>query len=223
MLVHLMYRLAPAIMSALFPGLSRVYLASRQRFSTLVSQIFKLLFVGTFPIALTTITFTDIVILLIFGQEYTSSIPVLRIHALGIVPSFVNRFLFRTVLASDNERLAIRVSFVNIATNVVLNLVLIPSYGTLGASIAAVCTILVGLAQNLFYLSHRVIQFDFRRALLMPGLCVLVSLLVHFSTMRWNSLAAWILSTGTFIGMLLGSRTITRQDLVTLSIVRPRT
>jgi O-antigen/teichoic acid export membrane protein len=219
MLVQIMYMIAPAIMNALFPILSRAYVVSRKQFSSLISHIFKLLFVGIFPVALTIISFADLAILLIFGPEYVSSITVLRIYALGIVPSFVARFLYRTILASNNERLIIRVSLVNSAVGLVLNIILIPRYGILGASAAAVCIELIGLAQNLFYVSRKVGWFDFGHALLKPGACMLTSTLVYLGAMRWNSLAAWIASIAVFAGTLLASRTVSWKDI---SAVHPR-
>lgn len=222
MVVQIMYMIAGAIMTALFPGLSRAYIASQRRFSTLVPQLFKLILVGIFPIALAIVTFADWVILSIFGHEYTSSIVVLRVSALGIVPSFVARLLYRTILASDKEHLAIRVSFVRSITNIALSAMLIPRYGVLGASISAVCTEFVGLAQNLFCVSRKITPFDFGQALLRPGACLLTSMLVYLGMSRCNSLAAWIISTGVFVGMLLVSQTITWKDLAMLSLARRR-
>jgi O-antigen/teichoic acid export membrane protein len=220
MLVQIMYMLAPAIMNALFPILSRAYVVSRRQFSSLISQIFKLLFVGIFPVTLTIISFADLAILLVFGPEYVSSITVLRIYALGIVPSFVARFLYRAILASNNEHLIIRVSFVNSVVGLALNIILIPRYGLLGASAAAVCTELVGLVQNLFYVSRRVGRFDFAHALLKPGACVLTSVLAYLGAMRWNLPVAWVSSIAVFAGTLLASRTVSWKDL---SAIRPRT
>jgi len=221
--VQMMYLLAPAVMSALFPVLSRAYVASEQRFSRLVSQLFKLILISTFPIAIAMIAFADPAIPFIFGQEYTASVAVLQILALGIIPSFAARLLFRTLLASNNERLSVRAAFVNSVSRMVLSVILIPRFGILGASFVAVCTELVGFAQNLFYVCRKATRFDFRHALLRPGACVLVSLPVYFFAMRWNSLLAWIISMGVFVGTLLVSRTITRQDVAALSIVRART
>lgn len=222
MLVQLMYLIAPAIMTALFPSLSRLYVASQQRFSEIVSQLFKLFFAGIFPVALAIIAFARPVILLLFGQEYNDSVIVLQILALGIVPSFVARLLYRTILASNNEHLAVRVAFVSSAVNISLNVILIPRYGVLGASVVAVCTELVGLAQNLFYVSRRIIPFDFRRSLLWPTLCAVVSLLFCVSVMRWNSPAAWFTASSVFLAALFFSRTITWDELRALSSVRTR-
>jgi len=211
--VQIIYLIAPAIMSALFPGLSRLYAASKQQFSILVSHLFKLLLIGTFPIALAIIAFADLVIPLVFGQEYMFSIPVLRVSALGIVPSLVARLLYRTILASDNEHLAVGVSLTNSIVSLILNILLIPRYGVLGASITSAFIEFLGLIQNLFYVTRRIIIFDVRQALLRPGLCMLMSVCVYFSIAHWSTIMAWVVSIGIFIVILFISRTFTRDDL----------
>jgi len=221
MLVQIVYLIAPAVMNALFPVLSRAFLASRERFSVLVSQFFKYIFITVFPVALLIIIFAKPAILLVFGKEYALSVVVLQISALGIVPSFVGRLLFRTLLASNNERLSVRVALVNSTAKVALNILLIPYLGIIGASLANAGTELVGLSQNLFYVSRRVTHFDFRNALLRPGTCMLVSLPVCVATFSWNPFAAWSISTATFLSALILSRTITKEEFVSLVTVRP--
>lgn len=222
LLVLTLYLIAPAIMNALFPGLSRAYLASKPRFSALVSRLFRLLFVCTFPVALTIFSFADLLILLIFGKEYVPSITVLRIYALGIVPSFLGRLLYRSLLASDNERLVVRVSFVNGIAGIFLNLLLIPRYGLVGASIAAVSLEFLGLIQNLFYVSRRVIRFDFSHALLLPAGCALIGVLLYLVLSRWNPLAAWVFSVAGFITVAFLTGVLNREDLSMFSIRQMR-
>lgn len=216
MLVQMMYLLAPAVMTALFPGLSRTYTASRQRFSDLVSQLFKLIAVGIFPVALTIIALARPIILLPFGREYGESIRVLQILALGIAPSFVARLLYRAILASNNEHLAVRVALVNSAFNIGLNVLLIPRYGALGASISAACTETVGLGQNLYYVSRGIVRFDFVHSLLRPFVIALFSLALCLALMQWSIVVAWLTSVTTFLGAVFVSRTMTRKELCTL-------
>lgn len=216
MLVEMMYIIAPSIMQALFPGMSRVYVASKRRFSDLVSKLFKFLFVGTFPIMLTIIAFADLVILIAFGQEYRQSIPVLQIYALGIVPSFTARIMYRTVLASNNERFAVVISFMRSAANLLLNIWLIPRYGVIGAAISAACVELFGLAQNLAFASWGIVTFDFKRALWMPGLCAAASALTYLLLYQWSRPAAWLASLGVYAGVIFLSGTFSGAEVRTL-------
>jgi O-antigen/teichoic acid export membrane protein len=215
--VQAMYMLAPAVMESLFPGLSRLYVVSRQRFTMVVSGLLKLVFVSVLPIALALFAFADVIILTAFGAEYNPSITVFQILVLGIVPSYLGRLLFRAILASDNERVMPRVVIVNDLLNISLNILLIPRYGAIGASVAAVGTELCGLLQNAFYVQHRISKLDFKGALLRPAACTLISLLVFWLISYWNPRVAWLASTAVLAMALLLSRTVTPQDVARLS------
>lgn len=221
MAIQVMYMIAPAIMAALFPVLARTYVATPERFAMLVSQLFKLIGIGIFPVMLAVITLAEFAIILVFGPAYQSSVIVLQIAALGILPSFTTRFLYRTMLASNHEHIAMRVAIINSSANLVLNLLLIPRFGVIGAAVVMALTELIGLVQNLYYLSG-VTAFDYRRSLLQPGLVVGVGLLVYVALMGWNLYVAWLGATAVFGLGVVALRLITRQDLVLLTILRPK-
>lgn len=221
MFIQLLYMLAPALMAALFPGLSRSYLSSLERFSFLVSWLFKLLAVTIFPVMLFTISFASAMIILVFGQEYEPSVIVLQLTALGIVPSFLSRFLYRATLASNNERLAVYIAIVGNITNLILNILLIPRFGLIGASLAAVGTILVNLVQNFWYVT-RFTKFDMRGALFLPGLCIMIGGLIYSVVAFYNLIWAFVISVPVFVLALLITGTIGREDLVQLQLVKPR-
>jgi O-antigen/teichoic acid export membrane protein len=212
MAVQLMYMLAPAVMQSLYPGLSRAYLKSRTRFSDLVSQIFKLLFIGVYPLMMTIIAFAEVMIILVFGQEYESSVIVLRIVALGILPSFLSRILYRTILASDNERMGIYVSIFGSLFSLIVIILLVPSYGVVGASIAAASTMLFNMIIN-YYFARRIVHFEVQQALLRPSACALVSMVSFGLLMQWNYLGAWAVSMIIFALMVLGTRTLRLSEL----------
>jgi O-antigen/teichoic acid export membrane protein len=219
MFTQLVYMLAPAVMGALFPGLSRTYVKSRERFSYLLSWLFKLLLIIIFPLMLFTISFAGPMIQLVFGPEYGPSIVVLQITALGILPSFLSRLLYRATLASDNERLALYIAIVSNVGSLLLNIFLIPRYGVIGASAAAVIVILINLSQNFWYVT-RFARFDFRHGLLWPGLCAVIAGLVYLASSFYSLYWAFALATAVFLATLLLTGTLGREDLVNLQLVK---
>ncbi|MCA9976918.1 MAG: polysaccharide biosynthesis C-terminal domain-containing protein, partial [Anaerolineales bacterium] len=219
MFTQLLYMIAPAVMGAIFPGLARAYTNSPTRFAYLVSWLFKFLLILTFPIMLFVVAFADKMILLVFGDAYTPSIIVLQITALGVMPSFLSRLLFRAILASDNERLAVRATLIANLANLLLNIILIPRYGVLGASISAVGTIFVNTIQNLWYVT-RFTKFDFLHALIVPGLCTAVSGFLFVLLMQYSLPLAFIVSIITFAIALIASKTVSPEDFTNLSLVK---
>jgi O-antigen/teichoic acid export membrane protein len=136
--------------------------------------------------------------------------------AIGILPSFLSRFLYRVLLASDNERRGVHVTLVSNGANLLLNIMLIPRYSLIGASVASVVTILVGLLQNFYYV-NKSIHFDYIKALLLPMIGIMLSSLLFLWLMNWNILGAGILSIVFFLAELVITKTITRDDLAAFS------
>jgi O-antigen/teichoic acid export membrane protein len=218
MVVQLLYLVAPAVMTAVFPLLVRSYQTSAHLFAGVVSKLFKFIFVIFFPIALGTIALADYVILSIYGQDYVDSIAVMQITALGIVPSFVTRLLYRVILASNNERASVRISFVNSFINLALSSLLIPRYGIIGASIINAFVEVVGLVQNLSFISRKVMHLDISYALLKPCGCVVAACLVYWILEPWHTLVAWSAASVIFVGLLFMTKTVVLQELRNINL-----
>lgn len=108
------------------------YRASTQRFMTALSALALISVAGVMVAA-------DQIIGVLYGSEFVGAAPVLRVHILaapfvflGVAGSqwFVDRGMTRTLMTR---------SIVGAVLNVALNLVLIPRYGAMGASIATLC------------------------------------------------------------------------------------
>jgi O-antigen/teichoic acid export membrane protein len=177
-----------------------------------------LLFVGVFPLMMTVVAFAEFMILLVFGEEYAPSVIVLRIVALGILPSFLSRILYRSILASDNERLGIYVSVFGSAFNLAAVILLVPTYGVVGASIAAASTMLFNMLIN-YYFARKTVRFEVERALLRPSACALVSMGAFGLLMQWSYLGAWAVSMVIFAAMLVGTRTLRWSEIRELTAV----
>lgn len=212
MFIQLIYLIAPAIMNALFPGLSRTYISSSTRFSFLVSWIFKIMTVLIFPVMLLTIASSEWLIPFVFGSQYDSSITVMQIAALGILPSYLSRVLYRSILASDNERAAVKATIISGALSLLLNILLIPTYGVVGAAIASVGTILANLTQYFWHMT-KIIRFDYKHALLIPSICVVLSMITYILMINWNHLAALAIALIVFTIAVVVTKTINQEDI----------
>lgn len=215
--VQVMHMLAPALMESLFPSLSRLYLASRQRFTLIVAELFKLVFIAIIPVTLGLFTLAEFLILQVFGPEYDLSITVFRILVWAIIPSYLGRLLFRAILASNNEKVMPRVVIVNDIVNIALNILLIPRYGIVGASVAAIATELCGLIQNAFFVYLRISRVNLKETVAMPVACALISMIVFVLVAQWSIYLAWLVSTVVLVLTALISRTVTAQSISKLS------
>ena len=94
-----------------------------------------------------TILIAKKVILMIYGEQFLGAVLVLQILIWSIVLVFA-RSPFERVLESSNRQLTVtKVFFIGVAFNVIMNIIVIPKYSYVGASIITVLTdaIVLGL------------------------------------------------------------------------------
>ncbi|MBI5288954.1 MAG: flippase [Chloroflexi bacterium] len=77
---------------------------------------------------------------LIAGTEYEGSVLLFRVLTLGLVFLYPNYLMFQTLSAAGRQRLVMLAAGVGAASNICLNLVLVPGLQALGASIATIST-----------------------------------------------------------------------------------
>jgi O-antigen/teichoic acid export membrane protein len=124
-----------AVLTALYPAMAS---ANAERDSiTTFKRSFATLFALAVVITLTVFVFAQPVMNIFFGLEYQSSIPVLRVLSLAILPYTVNSYLSLRFLAEKREKDLMRVLFVSLIVLLLSNLWLIPRAGVIGASWAS--------------------------------------------------------------------------------------
>lgn len=213
LLIQIAYLLIPAVMNALFPGLSRIYLVSVQRFARLTAQLFKFLLIGIFPVVILLISLAGWVIPFVFGTKYLDSVIVLRIATLSLLPAYLARLLYRVMLSSNHERLAGKTVAIRGLVNLILTATFISRYGVVGGSLAMVGTELVALTQNLFFVNRDIMTFEFRYALLRPGFSVLLGLIVYVALLRVGFVTAGLVTITLFFLSLWVTKAINIPEL----------
>ncbi|MBE3114353.1 MAG: flippase, partial [Actinobacteria bacterium] len=141
------YRLIEALMfipatfaGAIYPVLSNFYVSSQESLKLIYKKSFKYLFIVGLPIAVGTTILAHKIILFIYKSGFTHSIIALQI-LIWTIPIIFLTYMFGTMLASINKQdLTLKILLLSMSLNVVMNLILIPRYSYIGASIATVIT-----------------------------------------------------------------------------------
>jgi O-antigen/teichoic acid export membrane protein len=99
------------------------------------------------PAAVGLFILADPAITLVFGEEYANAVPVVRMLTVFVVLKAVNAITNTTLDYLGVARLRAYAKVAGAALNVLLNVVLIPEFGAIGAAIATVATygMLVGI------------------------------------------------------------------------------
>jgi O-antigen/teichoic acid export membrane protein len=94
-------------------------------------------------VAVATSFFSNMVINLLFGAQYAEAGPVLAIYIWASVPVFLTVASNQYLIAENKTRVALFRTVAGSVVNVILNLILIPRLGMIGAAIAALTAYVV--------------------------------------------------------------------------------
>ena len=138
------------IMSAMFPILSRLSNSAEGEkikedamFSLIVKKAFKYMTVISVVLTVAVFFSAKEIILLLYGERFINSVPALKCIIFMLPFMFIN-FIFVYVLTIKKKQNIMAVySFLCIFINIGVNLLLIPSYGYIGAAISTVLTEMV--------------------------------------------------------------------------------
>lgn len=137
--------------AAIFPVTSRCYMTSQDALRSSYVKSFKYLAILGIPIGVGTTLLAKRLILLIFGTEYMNSILPLQILVWSSVVIFMS-FPFANLFNSLNRQIIVtKIAGVAVILNVVLNVILIPKYSLIGASISTVLTEFITLLLNFIW------------------------------------------------------------------------
>lgn len=137
----------PSIFSiAVFPILSRIYKDQANLAATTTKSIDFIIIAGI-PVSVLILVFTPDIISLFYGlQQYSSSVILLKIFAIGVILVYVDMILGTAILASDKLKEWTLVALGAVFVNIGLNYIMIPftqqnyNNGGIGAAIATLVT-----------------------------------------------------------------------------------
>ena len=111
------------------------------------------------PVGLITSIFlyatSDFLIIGILGEAYKSAVPVMQIFTVVLFLFFINAPLNTVVISSDHLHKFVPWGIANTILNLVLNILLIPFYGIIGAAVAMLVTELTGLLMNVYFVKKK--------------------------------------------------------------------
>ena len=121
--------------TALYPTLAKIYTENKENFIVFTKKITTLLFILGTPVAFGGCILGTPLLTTLFGSEYTLSGPAFSWLIIGtffIFPGFLFQIL--AIITEQQKKLALNICII-ICVTIILNAILIPSYGIIGAAI----------------------------------------------------------------------------------------
>jgi Membrane protein involved in the export of O-antigen and teichoic acid len=135
-LVEVWYFIPMIITQSVFPAIVNAKKISEDLYYKRLQQLFSLLIWMAIFIAITISIFSKQIIYFLYGEKFTEASIVLAISVWASLFVFVGVGSSKFLLAENLQNLAFYRTFYGMIINIILNFILIPSYGIQGAAIA---------------------------------------------------------------------------------------
>lgn len=132
------YFIPMAIGASVFPAILEAKKRSEEQYIARLQKLYDIMVLCSVSGALLVTFFAKPVVVLLFGEAYVVSANVLAIHIWASVFVFLGVASSKWFLAENRQVLSLQRTVLGALVNVALNLLLIPGYGVIGASVATV-------------------------------------------------------------------------------------
>jgi len=195
---------------AIFPVLAKFHVSSIELLKVLYEKSFKYLLVISIPIVAGTIILAPEIILFLFQNSYSQSIIALQI-LIWVIPFMFLVNIFGVMFVSVNKQnIMLKLTFIIMILNIGLNLIFIPLYSYVGASIISVVTSGVECVLCFHYLSGYM-KIDIKNYILKPvAACLLMSFFLLYTDL--NLFISIFIAALIYIGLLFAFKTFNEED-----------
>lgn len=201
-LVQLVFLLRPALLNSVFPNMATMFTESVPRLQTLTSNLLSLFVIVLLPVPFLVWILAEPLMPLLLGEGFSASAPVLQALIWIVLPSFAYAMLSRVLIAGQQERLNIQVAGVGMALNVILNLLLIPSYGAVGAALSSVLVMVLALAATYAMIHRRLFPLNSWQIWGKPLLAALAVGALAYGLRGWSLWATLPMLALLYVGVL---------------------
>lgn len=226
LIVRAVSLISTAYSDALYPALSRLHddISARERLSLAGRKALQYGLTLVLPVAAGIAVLAPALIRMLYSSnQYTEASRVLRLVIWETVPFLANAVLSRLLIASNLQRLSVRVAVVKLVAATIYYATLIPLFGLPGAAVATVLATFTGTGMNLRFVGDNVVrlslwQISFK-VIAATGLMVVVMLVLP----NWQPWAIASLAVVVYVVLLLGMQAFASEDWLLLrTLVRPR-
>ncbi len=211
-LMEVLLFIPAAFAGSIYPVLSSSFVSSQNFLKVASQKSLHYLFIIGIPIALGTTILADKIILFIYRGDFVQSIVSLQI-LIWTIPIIFLTFMSGTILASMNRQITVlKFNFICMIFNVVINLLLIPRFGLIGASITTVITSLLALILFYKFLSKNLYQIFDYKYILKPVIASIIMGLFIFNFSEINIFLLVSISILIYFASLILLKTFSKED-----------
>ncbi len=215
-LVQITKTLPLAFSTALLPLLTREFAAGLKQLQALTILGIRYIFLGIAPIIVGTAILSTSIITTIYGDKFTTAAAILQLHIFSLLPTGIALVLAEVLIASDNQRIDLRINVGAAIVNVGLNFLFISLFSAWGAALATLLTMTLFCMVQYGYIRKYLFYIPVTRIAVKAIIAsVSMGMLTH-TLKEWNLFGNIILSSITYIIFIIALRAINKEELLTL-------
>lgn len=155
-IINLWSFLPNAIINSFSPVLVEKKKKSNEQYIVKLKQLYSIIFWSGIAYTIFILIFGKILITILYGQKYLGGLSSLRVSIFGVVFSFIGVVREFWLVCENKEKYAKWFSIIGVVTNIILNYILIPIMGIVGAAVATTCTqIVTGIIVTILFKETR--------------------------------------------------------------------
>ena len=214
-----------AIGVILFPTVSELWARDKKNILGYgISLMLKFSFILIIPPALLMVTFPEIIIRLFFGEAFLPVVLTLQILSIGSIFYTILSISSMTLMGMGKPFINTKVMFLIALFNLITNILLIPSLGTVGAAATTTISYMIGSFMLLHFLKKNIkIKIPYKPLLkaFIGGFFTLLIILLLKEVLILNpwveAFICLFLGTIFYMFFILSTKAITKDDLRVLS------
>jgi len=205
--------LSTITISALYPVMSRYYVSSKDSLEQFTVISSKYMAIIGFPIAIGGFILSSEFIELFYGNQFSQSIIAFQILALFIPIRLISGITGTLLTAINKQGLRTFSVVLSAVFNVLLNLILIPYFSYIGASIATVLSEIFLYLLLIYYINQYYHKLKLYNQYIKPFLASIVMGLVLFYLKEVNLFLIIIIAVVIYFAILVLLKTFTNEDI----------
>jgi len=202
-LVQICKTLPLAFAAALLPVMTKEHVVSVDRLRELSTSSLQYVLLGTIPVAIGTAILADQIVALIYGQKFTASTAVLRLHIFSLLPVSMAYLMAEVLIVTDNQRVDLWINIVGAGINLVLNFVFIRALVEVGAALATLVTMIFFNAIQYWYIRRHLFAIPFLEVTTKTFIAAMGMGALTYGLREWNIFANVIVSAVFFFSLLV--------------------
>lgn len=189
---------------AVQPVIFRLFKSSMKKFEMVCLESIRYFFIMMFPIIVVATFLGDKFIVLIFGKEFLPSAYVLSILIWLLILTGFNQIFANALVASNYQKINLLGNIISMVSNILLNLLLIPRFGFIGAGIASVISALVILIYQHSFVAKHLFKVNYFSLAKKPFIGMVLMAIMVVILRDLNLLAVIVISViGYFVSLLV--------------------